>query len=98
MDKLLCVKKVANIFHYCASFLTHLYNAQLFCFRGKYIPPHLDIARVVKLVDTTDLKSVATVKSAYRFDSGSGHQHKFFTPSKIITANQSVVVFHTFNF
>ena len=33
------------------------------------------LARVVKLVDTTDLKSVATVKRAYRFDSGSGHQH-----------------------
>ena len=31
-------------------------------------------ARVVKLVDTTDLKSVARVKPAYRFDSGSGHQ------------------------
>ena len=30
-------------------------------------------ARVVKLVDTTDLKSVA-LKRAYRFDSGSGHQ------------------------
>jgi hypothetical protein len=28
----------------------------------------------VKLVDTTDLKSVARVKPAYRFDSGSGHQ------------------------
>ena len=34
-------------------------------------------ARVVKLVDTTDLKSVATVKSAYRFDSGSGHQESY---------------------
>ena len=31
-------------------------------------------ARVVKLVDTTDLKSVAWIKPAYRFDSGSGHQ------------------------
>jgi hypothetical protein len=30
----------------------------------------------VKLVDTTDLKSVARVKPAYRFDSGSGHQIK----------------------
>ena len=29
---------------------------------------------MVKLVDTTDLKSVARVKPAYRFDSGSGHQ------------------------
>ena len=34
-------------------------------------------ARVVKLVDTTDLKSVATVKRAYRFDSGSGHHQLF---------------------
>jgi hypothetical protein len=31
---------------------------------------------VVKLVDTTDLKSVARVKPAYRFDSGSGHHQK----------------------
>jgi hypothetical protein len=31
-------------------------------------------ARVVKLVDTTDLKSVGWVKPPYRFDSGSGHQ------------------------
>jgi hypothetical protein len=30
---------------------------------------------VVKLVDTTDLKSVARVKPAYRFDSGSGHHY-----------------------
>jgi hypothetical protein len=35
-------------------------------------------ARVVKLVDTTDLKSVAWVKPAYRFDSGSGHQKRVF--------------------
>ena len=33
-------------------------------------------ARVVKLVDTTDLKSVAWVKPACRFDPGSGHQSK----------------------
>ena len=47
-------------------------------------------ARVVKLVDTTDLKSVASVKRAYRFDSGLGHQQPlkarqqrraFFSPS-----------------
>ncbi len=30
---------------------------------------------MVKLVDTTDLKSVARVKPAYRFDSGPGHHH-----------------------
>ena len=29
---------------------------------------------MVKLVDTTDLKSVARVKPACRFDPGSGHQ------------------------
>jgi hypothetical protein len=29
---------------------------------------------VVKLVDTSDLKSAASVKGAYRFDSGLGHQ------------------------
>ena len=35
---------------------------------------HIDFAaRVVKLVDTTDLKSVA-LQRAYRFESGSGHQ------------------------
>ena len=37
-------------------------------------------ARVVKLVDTTDLKSVAWVKPAYRFDSGSGHHKHRFIP------------------
>ena len=40
--------------------------------RFRVSPPNP--ARVVKLVDTTDLKSVAWVKPAYRFDSGSGHQ------------------------
>ncbi len=34
-------------------------------------PPRF--ARVVELVDTTDLKSVASLKRAYRFDSGFGH-------------------------
>jgi hypothetical protein len=34
----------------------------------------LILARMVKLVDTRDLKSLASVKGAYRFDSGSGHQ------------------------
>ena len=37
------------------------------------IPTPASNARVVKLVDTRDLKSLAE-KSAYRFDSGSGHQ------------------------
>ena len=49
-----------------------LYNARLMN-SGAKIPSSV-AARVVKLVDTTDLKSVATVKRAYRFDSGLGHQ------------------------
>jgi hypothetical protein len=44
-------------------------------------------ARVVKLVDTTDLKSVATVKRAYRFDSGSGHQVTFKSFTLTASAN-----------
>jgi hypothetical protein len=36
---------------------------------------------VVKLVDTTDLKSVET-KVSYRFDSGSGHQKTSINPVK----------------
>ena len=55
--------------------LVRLYNANRAIIRelgrnAHEFPP----ARVVKLVDTTDLKSVAWIKPAYRFDSGSGHQ------------------------
>ncbi len=32
-------------------------------------------ARVVKLVDTSDLKSAASLIGAYRFDSGPGHHN-----------------------
>ena len=67
------VKKICadNLFLFASR--RPLYNAPLKNF-GTYVPIHLS-ARVVKLVDTTDLKSVATVKSAYRFDSGLGHQY-----------------------
>ena len=45
-----------------------------------WVSPPNKPARVVKLVDTTDLKSVARVKPAYRFDSGSGHQSRTSQP------------------
>ena len=40
---------------------------------GSYASTLLHLARVVKLVDTTDLKSVGW-KRLYRFKSGPGHQ------------------------
>ena len=68
----MCQEKVHGIF---VLFHIHprLYNAPLINF-GTSIPKRLS-ARVVKLVDTTDLKSVG-LKRLYRFDSGLGH-HKY---------------------
>ena len=67
------VNKLKHIFLFLFEGRSSLYNAPLKKF-GTTVPIHLS-ARVVKLVDTTDLKSVATVKRAYRFDSGLGHQN-----------------------
>ena len=53
-----------------------------------WVSPPNKPARVVKLVDTTDLKSVGWVKPPYRFDSGSGHQNTAylldFQPDEIL--------------
>ena len=61
--------------HVLATYVASLYNAAL---RGEpvgcRIPALPHLARVVKLVDTRDLKSLGE-KSLYRFDSGPGHHH-----------------------
>ncbi len=48
------------------------------CFRTRREPPRIwrqsPLAPVVKPVDTADLKSAASVKGAYEFESRSGHQ------------------------
>ncbi len=66
------VEEVEIIFHSSDSRLSHLYNARRFT-NEKPLSSLQSFARVVKLVDTTDLKSVGR-KLLYRFDSGLGHQ------------------------
>ena len=66
------VNKLKHIFLFLFEGRSSLYNAPLMNF-GTRVPIHLS-ARVVKLVDTTDLKSVG-LKRLYRFDSGLGHQY-----------------------
>ena len=73
MDIELCVKKIALVFLFLFVYRPPLYNAPLM--KSGTNVPEPPIARVVKLVDTTDLKSVGRVKPPYRFDSGSGHQN-----------------------
>ena len=72
MDIELRVKKICVAVLFLFVCRRPLYNARLM--NSGAGTPSSPAARVVKLVDTTDLKSVATVKRAYRFDSGLGHQ------------------------
>lgn len=79
MDIELSVKKIDGCFIFnlkislmLARQLASLYNAHLLE-SMYYLQSCTNSARVVKLVDTRDLKSLATVKRAYRFKSGLGH-------------------------
>ena len=79
MDIRICVNKNENIFRiffavsdlitsHCIMRIAHIWAVS---------DTSLITARVVKLVDTTDLKSVGWVKPPYRFDSGSGHHYPY---------------------
>ena len=54
------------------------------------IPALLHLARVVKLVDTRDLKSLGE-KSLYRFDSGPGH-HQLVLYCRLTLGNQRALL------